>query len=105
VIFTALEPAPMIEGLLPLLPRLAARHKILVAGVRDPAVSRLSRLPATATAADVHVAAAAQRVRTERDRVRDVLGRFGATVVDEDAGAFAGRVADVYLLLKATGRL
>ncbi|MEU4428933.1 DUF58 domain-containing protein [Actinoplanes sp. NPDC024001] len=105
VIFTALEPAPMIEGLLPLLPRLTARHKVLVAGVRDPAVSRLTQVPATATAADVHTAAAAQRVLTERDRVRDVLARFGATVVDADTGDFASRVADVYLLLKATGRL
>jgi uncharacterized protein (DUF58 family) len=104
VIFTALEPAPMIEGLLPLLPRLTARHKVLVAGVRDPAVSRLAQLPA-ASAADVHTSAAAQRVLTERDRVRDVLARFGATVVDADTGDFASRVADVYLLLKATGRL
>ena len=105
VVFTALEPAPMIEDLLPLLPRLTARHKVLVAGVRDPAVSHLARIPAAARAADVHAAAAAQRVLTERDRVRDVLARCGATVVDADAGDFAGRVADVYLLLKATGRL
>ncbi|MEU4689458.1 DUF58 domain-containing protein [Actinoplanes sp. NPDC023714] len=117
VIFTALEPAPIVEGLLPLLRRLTARHQVVVAGVRDPAVSRAAVLPsapppdsssvppAAITAADVHLAAAAQRVLTERDRVREVLTRFGAIVVDEDAGAFAGRVADVYLLLKATGRL
>ncbi|MFC7534084.1 DUF58 domain-containing protein [Actinoplanes sp. GCM10030250] len=104
VIFTALEPAPMIEGLLPLLPALAARHKVVVAGVRDPAVSRLSQVT-VATAADVHAAAAAQRVLTERDRIRDVLARFGATVVDTGPESFASHVADVYLLLKATGRL
>jgi uncharacterized protein (DUF58 family) len=105
VIFTALEPAPIVEGLLPLLPRLTARHQVLVAGVRDPAVSRLAVLPESPAAPDVHLAAAAQRVLTERDRVRDVLTRFGALVVDADAGSFAGQVADVYLLLKATGRL
>ncbi|MEV6305389.1 DUF58 domain-containing protein [Actinoplanes sp. NPDC051861] len=105
VIFTALEPAPMIEGLLPLLPSLAARHRVLVAGVRDPALSELSRIPWAATASDVHTAAAAQRALLERDRVHEVLARFGATVVDADARSFASRVADVYLLLKATGRL
>ncbi|HWS33399.1 MAG TPA: DUF58 domain-containing protein [Actinoplanes sp.] len=105
VIFTALDTAPMIAGLLPLLPRLTARHKVIVAGVRDPDVSRLARLPADPGTADVHTAAAAQRVLAERDRVRDVLAHAGATVVDADANTFAGQVADVYLLLKASGRL
>ncbi|WP_436533999.1 DUF58 domain-containing protein [Actinoplanes sp. HUAS TT8] len=105
VIFTALDTAPMIEGLLPVLPRLAARHKVIVAGVRDPAVARMAELPEKLSAADVHTAAAAERVLFERDRVRDVLDRSGATVVDADADTFASKVADVYLLLKATGRL
>ena len=105
VIFTALDTAPMIAGLLPLLPKLTARHKVIVAGVRDPLVSRLARLPAEPSAGDVHRAAAAQRILAERDRVRDVLTHAGATVVDADADAFAGQVADVYLLLKASGRL
>ncbi|GAA4608643.1 uncharacterized protein (DUF58 family) [Actinoplanes octamycinicus] len=107
VIFTALDTAPMIEGLLPVLPRLAARHKVIVAGVRDPAVARLAVLgpSESVTAADVHTAAAAERVLHERDRVRDVLARSGATVVDADADTFASQVADVYLLLKASGRL
>ncbi|MDI6105103.1 DUF58 domain-containing protein [Actinoplanes sp. NEAU-A12] len=105
VVFTALDTAPMIAGLLPLLPKLTARHKVIVAGVRDPLVSRLAHLPDDATAADVHRAAAAHRVLAERDRVRDVLAHAGATVVDADADAFAGKVADVYLLLKASGRL
>jgi uncharacterized protein (DUF58 family) len=150
VIFTALDTAPMIEGLLPVLPRLASRHKVIVAGVRDPAVARLATLPSSleqpadpapasaeseptapvlvgssassgevlakpkastrepspgVTAADVHTAAAAERVLAERDRVRDVLSRSGATVVDADADTFASQVADVYLLLKASGRL
>jgi uncharacterized protein (DUF58 family) len=105
VIFTALDTAPMIAGLLPLLPKLTARHKVIVAGVRDPLVTRLAQLPDGAKIADVHRAAAAQRVLAERDRVRDVLAHSGATVVDADADTFAGKVADVYLLLKASGRL
>jgi uncharacterized protein (DUF58 family) len=105
VIFTALDVAPMIAGLLPLLPKLAARHHVIVAGARDPEVTRLADLPPRFGAGDVHTAAAAQRTLAERDRVAAVLGRFGATVVDAEPGALASRVADLYLLLKATGRL
>ncbi|MEU4155459.1 DUF58 domain-containing protein [Actinoplanes sp. NPDC026670] len=105
VIFTALDTAPMIAGLLPLLPKLTARHKVIVAAVRDPLVSRLAELPDLPGPGDVHRAAAAQRVLADRDRVRDVLAHSGATVVDADADTFAGQVADVYLLLKASGRL
>ena len=102
VIFTALDTAPMIEGLLPLL---TARHRVVVAGVRDPATAGLATLPTGATVDDVHAAAAAQRVLAERDRVRDILTRYGVTVVDEGRETFASAVADVYLLLKAAGRL
>jgi uncharacterized protein (DUF58 family) len=105
VIFTALDTAPMIAGLLPLLPRLVARHHVIVAAMRDPEVTRLAELPSRFSAADVHTAAAAQRTLAERDRVAHVLGRFGATVVDAEPSELASRVADLYLLLKATGRL
>lgn len=105
VIFTALDVAPMIAGLLPLLPKIAARHHVIVAGTRDPEVTRLADLPERFRAADVHTAAAAQRTFAERERVADVLGRFGATVVDAEPAELASRVADLYLLLKATGRL
>ncbi len=105
VIFTAFDMAPMIAGLLPVLPKLAARHHVIVAGMRDPEVTRLAELPAKFRAADVHIAAAAQRTLAERDQVAHVLGRFGATVVDAEPGQLASRVADLYLLLKATGRL
>ncbi|NMO54862.1 DUF58 domain-containing protein [Actinoplanes sp. TBRC 11911] len=105
VIFTALDMAPMIAGLLPLLPQITARHHVIVAGMRDPEVTRLASLPGKFGAADVHTAAAAQRSLAERDRIADVLGRFGATVVDAGPSELASRVADLYLLLKATGRL
>jgi uncharacterized protein (DUF58 family) len=105
VIFTALEATSMIAGLLPLLPKLAARHHVIVAAMRDAEVTRLADLPPKFRAADVHTAAAAQRTLAERGRVADALGRFGATVVDAEPGELGSRVADLYLLLKATGRL
>jgi uncharacterized protein (DUF58 family) len=106
VIFTALDAAPIIEGLLPMLHRLVTRHRVVVASVRDPETARLAVLPATgATADDVHVAAAAELALAERERVRAVLTQLGAIVVDETREQFAAKVADVYLMLKAAGRL
>jgi uncharacterized protein (DUF58 family) len=106
VIFTALDTAPMIEGLLPVLPLLTARHRVVVAGVQDPTVAQVAALPGTGvTADDVHAAAAAQRVLDERGRVHATLARHGVTVVDTSRDMFASRVADVYLTLKAAGRL
>jgi uncharacterized protein (DUF58 family) len=106
VLFTALEPAALGEGLMPVLPRLAARHKVVVAAVHDPALTQMTTLPAEApAAADVYAAAAAQRALAERDRVRAALRRFGVEVIDAPVDTFASRVADAYLAMKATGRL
>lgn len=106
VILTALDAAPIIEGLLPMLSRLTTRHRVVVAGVRDPETARLAVLPpAGATADDVHVAAAAELALAERDRVKAVLAQLGVVVVDEPREMFASKLADVYLSLKAAGRL
>jgi uncharacterized protein (DUF58 family) len=106
VLFTALEPGALGEGLMPVLPRLAARHKVVVAAVHDPALTRMGTLPTEEPAAsDVYAAAAAQRALAERDRVRAALRHFGVEVVDAPVDLFASRVADAYLAMKATGRL
>jgi uncharacterized protein (DUF58 family) len=105
VLFTALEPGALGEGLLPVLPRLCARHKVVVAAVHDPALARMAQLPAEADASTVYSAAAAQRTLAERDRVRAALRRNGVEVVDAPVDQFASRVADTYLAMKATGRL
>src|SRR5690606_40965427 len=41
VLFTTLEPAALGEGLLPVLPRLLARHRVVVASVTDPELTQL----------------------------------------------------------------
>jgi uncharacterized protein (DUF58 family) len=105
VLFTALEPGALGEGLLPVLPQLAARHKVVVAAVHDPELARMARVGPGATAADVYAAASAQRALTERDRVAAALRRHGVEVVDAQADEFASRVTDHYLALKHTGRL
>ncbi len=106
VIFTALDAAPIIEGLLPMLSRLTTRHRVVVASVRDPETARLAVLPPTgATPHHVNVAAAAELALAERERVRAVLTQLGVIVVDEPRDLFASRVTDAYLTLKAAGRL
>jgi uncharacterized protein (DUF58 family) len=104
VLFTALEPGALGEGLLPVLPRLAARHKVLVAAVHDPVLGELVSTPPQ-RATDVYAAAAAWRTLGERDRVRAALARNGVSVVDAPATEFASRLADTYLHLKTTGHL
>jgi uncharacterized protein (DUF58 family) len=114
VLFTALEPAALGEGLLPVLPQLAARHKVVVAAVHDPELTALATVdprldPETgepvAGVDAVYTAAAAQRTLAERERVRAALVRYGVEVVDAPADVFASRVADAYLAMKASGRL
>jgi uncharacterized protein (DUF58 family) len=121
VVFTALEPGAIGEGLLPVLPQLAARHTVVVAAVHDPELARLAAgmgpsptpgaaggsaaTPGARGVADVYLAAAAQRALAERDRVRAVLAGHGVTVVDAPVEIFASRVADTYLAMKASGRL
>jgi uncharacterized protein (DUF58 family) len=105
VLFTALEPAALGEGLLPVLPRLASRHKVVVAAAHDSTLTGLADLTGRPTVDDVYAAAAAQRALAERDRVRAALTRHGVEVVDAPVGLFAPRVADAYLAMKATGRL
>jgi uncharacterized protein (DUF58 family) len=104
VLFTALEPGALAEGLLPVLPRLAARHKVVVAAVHDPALDALVSTPPIVPR-DVYTTAAAHRALTERDRVRMALVRYGVEVVDAPVELFASKVADAYLALKAIGRL
>ncbi|MFD6634900.1 DUF58 domain-containing protein [Micromonospora chalcea] len=104
VLFTALEAGAIGEGLLPVLPRLATRHRVVLAAGSDPVLSRL----ATATPRgpdDPYAAASAWRALAERDRVRAALSRYGVTVVDVPAHQLAPAVADTYLRLKSLGQL
>ncbi len=103
VLFTALEPGVLGEGLLPVLGQLTAKHKVLVAAVQDPAIGALTAR--RGTPAGVYAAAAAHRTLGERDRIVAALSRHGVEVVDAPAERFASRVADAYLAMKVAGRL
>jgi uncharacterized protein (DUF58 family) len=103
VLFTALEPGALGEGLLPVLTTLTARHKVVLAAVHDPALADL--MARRGDAAAVYTAAAAHRTLAERERIQAALTRRGVEVVDAPVAVFASRVADAYLAMKAAGRL
>ncbi len=104
VLFTALEPGALGEGLLPVLPKLVARHQVLVAAVHDPALTELASTPVDGADA-VYSLAAGTRALLERQRITTALSRNGVTVLDCPADTFASQVTDKYLALKAAGRL
>jgi uncharacterized protein (DUF58 family) len=103
VLLTPLEPSAVEEGLLPVLPALARRHRVVLASVKDPALGEMART--LDGVEDVYGAAAAEQVLTRRRRTAEVLGALGVDVVDADPEHLAPALADHYLTLKARGLL
>jgi uncharacterized protein (DUF58 family) len=103
VLLTSLDPAPVEEGLLPVLPQLTRRHTVLVASVADPHVEEMSTTRGTLDG--VYEAAAGAQAQTARRRTAEQLQRHGVTVVDATPDRLAPALADAYLVLKAAGRL
>ena len=102
VILTELAPGAVDETLLPALPLLTREHAVVIAAVRDPALSELrDRVPAGV--ADAYTAAAASDVLAERTRVAARLRAAGARVVDAPPGELAARLCDTYLDVKTRG--
>ncbi|MEW2134062.1 DUF58 domain-containing protein [Streptomyces sp. NPDC005435] len=103
VLFTALDAAPVEEGLLPVLPQLTSRHTVVVASVADQHIAAMAQGRGDIDA--VYEAAAAAQAQRERERTADQLRRHGVTVVDATPDELAPALADTYLALKAAGRL
>src|SRR5690606_8308873 len=80
VLFTSLEPGAITESLLPAMPQLAARHKIVIATVTDPEVDRLRS--ARSHELDVYRAAAAEQSLLERRKVAAALARHDVDVIE-----------------------
>ena len=83
VLLTPLEPASVIESLLPVLPVLLKHHRVVVASVQDPALGALREQHESLT--DVYAAAAASQVLQQRRRAGEILTALGVDVVDADA--------------------
>lgn len=103
VLLTPLEPAAIEEGLLPVLPALTRHHRVVLASVRDPALEELAATRGTID--EVYDAAAAEQAIGRRRNTATLLGTLGIDVVDADAEQLPPRLADHYLMLKASGLL
>ena len=103
VLLTALDTAPVQEGLLPVLPTLTARHRVLLASVADTRIAELAGGRGDPDA--VYAAAAAERTRGQRAHTASLLGRLGVDVLDAPPDLLPPALADRYLELKAAGKL
>jgi len=103
VILTDLNASALDEGLMPVLPRLSAKHQVIVAAVADPRVDLLAA--GRSDAAQVYDAAAAERSRNDRRAIASRLRRGGVDVVDALPEELAPALADRYLAMKAAGKL
>ena len=103
VLFTALEPAAVNEGLLPAIGPLTRHHVVVVAAVSDPRLAALRAGRGDSEA--VYAAAAAEAADSDRRTVTWRLRRRGVVVTEAGPDQFASHVADTYLDLKAAGRL
>ncbi|QFZ21037.1 DUF58 domain-containing protein [Saccharothrix syringae] len=103
VLLTGLDPAPLEQGLLPVLPSLTSRHQLLVAAVADPGIERMARGRGDAEA--VYGAAAAERALAEREQVKALLRRHGVEVVDALPDDLPRALCERYLALKAARKL
>jgi uncharacterized protein (DUF58 family) len=103
VLLTALEPAAVESGLLPVVGPLAHDHTVVLASVADPEVAALRS--GRGSASEAFAAAAAERTDLERAAVAIRLRQRGVEVVHALPDDLAPRLADTYLALKAAGRL
>ncbi|MCY1674254.1 DUF58 domain-containing protein [Pseudarthrobacter sp. SL88] len=103
VLLTSLDGGAPEEGLIPAAAQLAVQHVVVVAAVRDPQLGAM--LSERSDAAGVFRAAAAERALLQRAAVSAELRRFGVEVVDAEPHQLPPGLADMYIRLKATGRL
>ena len=103
VLLSTVDPAALETGLLPVVEQLSGVHQVVLASVADPTEAELAAQ--RATAAEVFDAAAAARSELERIAATMVLNRRGVEVVSALPDDLAPRLADMYLSLKAAGRL
>lgn len=104
VVLTDLVEPVLARSLLPVLPTLAKDHLLIVAAVKDPVVEQWAR-STPVHPAEAYRKAAAVAELAQRRRLAARLSRVGVTVVDEIPGRLAPALADVYLEIKAAGRL
>jgi uncharacterized protein (DUF58 family) len=90
--------------LLDAVPILTRRHAVVVASVRDPAITAIMRREPS-SAVDAYEAVVAASVTAARDKTAARLRGAGAAVVEASPDALPAACVDAYLSLKARARL
>ena len=103
VLLTSIDAPGASRGLLSMLPQLTRRHTVVVASVADPDVLAATR--ERGDREEVYRAAAAERALLDAARVAAAIRQSGAEVVSAAPAELPPALADVYLALKAAGRL
>lgn len=103
VLLTAVDSPSLHEGLLPVLPALTAKHRVVVASVRNPEL--VQRAAGRDTVSEVYAAAAAERSLIEAESAAAELQAMGIEVVQAVPDQLPAALADCYIRLKATGKL
>lgn len=101
VLFTAVDPAPVRESLLPVLATLAPRLRVVIAcaSAEDEEPTGVSPLTS------VYQRAAAAQLAQQRTHVSEALATIGVDVIEAPSNELAMAVVDYYLALKARGDL
>ncbi|GAA1129703.1 DUF58 domain-containing protein [Arthrobacter flavus] len=103
VLLTSLDSGSVEEGLLPVLADLTSQHVVVVASVRDPRLDEMRS--ERQSVSDVYRAASAERALLDRAAVAAQFRQLGAEVVDATPHELPPHLADMYIRLKAAGRL
>ncbi|AJT41445.1 DUF58 domain-containing protein [Psychromicrobium lacuslunae] len=103
VLLTSLDSGAAEEGLIPMVNQLSQNHLVVVASVLDPVLGELRVQRSSST--EVYRAAAAERAILDRAAVTAQLRQAGAEVVDANPAELPPKLADMYIRLKAAGRL
>ena len=103
VVLTDLAEATVAQTLLPAMRILVRTH--VVAAVRDPVVDAWAKAGEHEWPSEVYRTAAAISAGHQRDRAAAMLRATGAIVVDAVPGRLAIDLVEIYLDLKASGRL
>lgn len=103
VLVTALDEGSISDEVLPVLPTILARHRVVLASVEDPGLSELAAKRGSAD--EIFTAAAAESELLTSKSLQTRLRGAGVQSVEAGPDDLPGALADLYINLKATGKL
>ena len=103
-LFTDLNDPQLAANLAEVLPLITRRHAVTVVSLRDPLLDRVATGPA-GDRRGLYEVLAARHIFDERATRARELQRYGATVIEADAGSITTRSINAYLDAKARQRV